>query len=193
MFVLLVVGCGFFFFFKQKTAYEIKECDWSSDVCSSDLFMHKPEIAVWRGGEFLEQLPAGQRKIAQQRRYAMNVRGIGRAHELDPPTKQIRIEARLDVKRRGRIPHPFERELHHPGRGERNKMAGHDHPRIAKRTPVPLRRIPLNHRHLKPPAGAIICRAHPNHPAADDDDAFAHSSESLSAAPDLWVSTFAFI
>ena len=24
-------------FFKQKTAYEISECDWSSDVCSSDL------------------------------------------------------------------------------------------------------------------------------------------------------------
>ena len=29
----------FFFFFKQKTAYEIKECDWSSDVCSSDLLV----------------------------------------------------------------------------------------------------------------------------------------------------------
>ena len=28
---------GYLFFFKQKTAYEIKECDWSSDVCSSDL------------------------------------------------------------------------------------------------------------------------------------------------------------
>jgi len=27
----------FFFFFKQKTAYEIQEGDWSSDVCSSDL------------------------------------------------------------------------------------------------------------------------------------------------------------
>src|SRR5213080_2439794 len=27
----------FFFFFKQKTAYEIPLCDWSSDVCSSDL------------------------------------------------------------------------------------------------------------------------------------------------------------
>src|ERR1051326_6524735 len=27
----------YFFFFKQKTAYEIKECDWSSDVCSSNL------------------------------------------------------------------------------------------------------------------------------------------------------------
>ena len=30
------VDC-FFFFFKQKTAYEIVDCDWSSDVCSSDL------------------------------------------------------------------------------------------------------------------------------------------------------------
>ena len=28
---------SFFFFFKQKTAYEIYQCDWSSDVCSSDL------------------------------------------------------------------------------------------------------------------------------------------------------------
>ena len=27
------------FFCKQKRAYEIKECDWSSDVCSSDLPM----------------------------------------------------------------------------------------------------------------------------------------------------------
>src|SRR6056300_623165 len=26
-----------FFFFKQKTAYEISVCDWSADVCSSDL------------------------------------------------------------------------------------------------------------------------------------------------------------
>src|SRR6059036_4195015 len=28
---------SFFFFFKQKTAYEITYGDWSSDVCSSDL------------------------------------------------------------------------------------------------------------------------------------------------------------
>src|SRR3546814_3168742 len=26
------------FFFKQKTAYEMRISDWSSDVCSSDLF-----------------------------------------------------------------------------------------------------------------------------------------------------------
>src|SRR3546814_4318873 len=28
---------GLFFFFKQKTAYEMRISDWSSDVCSSDL------------------------------------------------------------------------------------------------------------------------------------------------------------
>src|SRR6056300_1113353 len=33
---LRVYVLRFFFFFKQKTAYEISECDWSSDVCSSD-------------------------------------------------------------------------------------------------------------------------------------------------------------
>src|SRR3546814_16838841 len=27
-----------FFFFKQKTAYELRISDWSSDVCSSDLY-----------------------------------------------------------------------------------------------------------------------------------------------------------
>src|SRR3546814_9687723 len=31
-----------FFFFKQKTAYEMRISDWSSDVCSSDL--HDPLI-----------------------------------------------------------------------------------------------------------------------------------------------------
>src|SRR3546814_11061891 len=35
--VLLVVLFYVFFFFKQKTAYEMRISDWSSDVCSSDL------------------------------------------------------------------------------------------------------------------------------------------------------------
>src|ERR1022692_950465 len=37
--------CFFFFFFKQKTAYEIQG-DWSSDVCSSDLLFRLPFI-LW--------------------------------------------------------------------------------------------------------------------------------------------------
>src|SRR3546814_1849452 len=39
-----MLGC-FFFFFKQKTAYEMRISDWSSDVCSSDL----PYPALDRG------------------------------------------------------------------------------------------------------------------------------------------------
>src|SRR3546814_4651111 len=40
--VLTVLCCSysslcFIFFFKQKTAYEMRISDWSSDVCSSDL------------------------------------------------------------------------------------------------------------------------------------------------------------
>src|SRR3546814_5013404 len=32
-----VAYMSYFFFFKQKTAYEVRISDWSSDVCSSDL------------------------------------------------------------------------------------------------------------------------------------------------------------
>src|SRR3546814_9440921 len=32
-----------FFFFKQKTAYELRISDWSSDVCSSDLGIGPPD------------------------------------------------------------------------------------------------------------------------------------------------------
>src|SRR3546814_3042165 len=34
------------FFFKQKTAYEMRISDWSSDVCSSDLHHHADELLV---------------------------------------------------------------------------------------------------------------------------------------------------
>src|SRR3546814_12959338 len=40
MYLLLVLVC--FFFFKQKTAYEMRISDWSSDVCSSDLRKRPP-------------------------------------------------------------------------------------------------------------------------------------------------------
>src|SRR3546814_11733055 len=37
----------FFFFFKQKTAYEMRISDWSSDVCSSDL--NAVQSSLWFG------------------------------------------------------------------------------------------------------------------------------------------------
>jgi hypothetical protein len=46
----------FFFFFKQKTAYEILDGDWSSDVCSSDLqaaYLASPTPELRRALDFL--------------------------------------------------------------------------------------------------------------------------------------------
>src|SRR3546814_15522277 len=54
----------FFFFFKQKTAYEMRISDWSSDVCSSDL----PEAILDQVGDGLAvahpALLVGQRSCA---------------------------------------------------------------------------------------------------------------------------------
>src|SRR3546814_12396222 len=41
---MLVCSGGSFFFFKQKTAYEMRISDWSSDVCSSDLLHLAPQL-----------------------------------------------------------------------------------------------------------------------------------------------------
>src|SRR3546814_17325144 len=38
----VIMWCVLGFFFKQKTAYEWRISDWSSDVCSSDLFRRNP-------------------------------------------------------------------------------------------------------------------------------------------------------
>ena len=43
----LIVCYCFFFFFKQKTAYEIVSRDWSSDVCSSDLKLFPNSKHCW--------------------------------------------------------------------------------------------------------------------------------------------------
>src|SRR3546814_7118627 len=51
-------SCYVFFFFKQKTAYEMRISDWSSDVCSSDLRAghHRPEAS----GRSCSWLPCSQ-------------------------------------------------------------------------------------------------------------------------------------
>src|SRR3546814_4728893 len=47
-----------FFFFKQKTAYDMRISDWSSDVCSSDLGNRSLLVAGLEPGRFIE-LPGG--------------------------------------------------------------------------------------------------------------------------------------
>src|SRR3546814_9786173 len=60
----------FVFLFKQKTAYEMRISDWSSDVCSSDLTKRQPigggSVTTLRSGHRLEapEMPTG--KVAVQ-------------------------------------------------------------------------------------------------------------------------------
>src|SRR3546814_17795555 len=58
-----------FFFFKQKTAYEMRISDWSSDLCSSDLAPHLGHDGLARqhgGGEArVERVDPGRIMVAQ--------------------------------------------------------------------------------------------------------------------------------
>ena len=55
-----------FFFFKQKTAYEIYQCDWSSDVCSSDLCPQVVSgVGLYAQGRFAAPLPGREKTPAQ--------------------------------------------------------------------------------------------------------------------------------
>src|SRR3546814_8642407 len=49
-----------FFFFKQKTAYEMRISDWSSDVCSSDLVLILHDTRLFRDHWHGERIPFGQ-------------------------------------------------------------------------------------------------------------------------------------
>src|SRR3546814_5694079 len=53
--------CMFLFFFKQKTAYELRISDWSSDVCSSDLDELRQRLA---------QYPDARRRLCRARTVA---------------------------------------------------------------------------------------------------------------------------
>src|SRR3546814_1212012 len=82
VFVCLVVV---FFFCKQKTAYEMRISDWSSDVCSSDLFLEMRRTgrrAMHDEAEARQVVALANllRKLEQQREHRRNdEQKIGRA------------------------------------------------------------------------------------------------------------------
>src|SRR5881397_2134110 len=60
----LLAACVFaVFFFQQKTAYEMAQCDWSLDVCSSDLLLLLEEQDRSRWDR--DQLRAGMAWLAR--------------------------------------------------------------------------------------------------------------------------------
>src|SRR3546814_1065616 len=76
--------CMLFFFFKQKTAYEMRISDWSSDVCSSDLL-----------SEFLDfaRVQVVRRDRIDLRRVAEGAAALAATH----PDRAGQGELRLDM------------------------------------------------------------------------------------------------
>src|SRR3546814_14059276 len=95
---MLNVLIVYIFFFKQKTAYEMRISDWSSDVCSSDL-----REAQYDQGNHEGHRPAGQVEAGQHRRGDLDHDPAGdRVDDHDahhPSAVQFREEAR----ERGRL------------------------------------------------------------------------------------------
>src|SRR3546814_4530215 len=84
-------GIYLFFFFKQKTAYELRISDWSSDVCSSDLGADAGIQPTRRAGstgpsiECVTRLAANGIRLQKKR---------PRPAEQDSPVVQARSEER---------------------------------------------------------------------------------------------------
>src|SRR3546814_9230368 len=69
--------CLGFFFFKQKTAYEMRISDWSSDVCSSDLRRTKPNRAERAGRPGRAQMDVFLDELAASSNVAASARAAG--------------------------------------------------------------------------------------------------------------------
>src|SRR3546814_5469866 len=83
-----------FLYFKQKTAYEMRISDWSSDVCSSDLLGTKvmEHIAVY--GHDIEDRLTGQHETAPYNEYSYGVSNRGAS---------VRIPWQVEVDKKGYI------------------------------------------------------------------------------------------
>src|SRR3546814_5326473 len=108
-----------FFFFKQKTAYEMRISDWSSDVCSSDLFADAlASLLVKIGGMLRQPMHA-----------AMDI-GVGLFVEI-----AFGLYDRQRLLRRGAViqisqPAPFDRTRQHGEIGnaiQRCRGTGHEY------------------------------------------------------------------
>src|SRR3546814_7051348 len=91
--------CFFFvFFFKQKTAYEMRISDWSSDVCSSDLREDAEDRTPARPnqgrGPAIVEKPA-ERTLRRQKR-------AGRLHDGSRPSLHHHSSPRSEESRVGK-------------------------------------------------------------------------------------------
>src|SRR3546814_9550660 len=77
-----------FFFFKQKTAYEMRISDWSSDVCSSDLL---PEPGMFLEPAIIERTRMRQRH--DRRMFAPRAHQLGQGPAVTRKVRELCVAA----------------------------------------------------------------------------------------------------
>src|SRR3546814_18394675 len=113
-----------FCFFKQKTAYEVRISDWSSDVCSSDL-IHPACLGADQAARIVEDMTAKQDGMA-----AVGHHDVAAVDDRGRGADLLEQEAVVDV-RAG----PLFQEIPGIGRARRRKAPAH----------IALRRSPQDH------------------------------------------------
>src|SRR3546814_2132196 len=93
---MLTRACFIFsvFFFKQKTAYEMRISDWSSDVCSSDLRIkaaHPDCLLFYRMGDFYEMFFEDAAQAAAALDIALTKRGAHNGEEIGRASRRERV------------------------------------------------------------------------------------------------------
>src|SRR3546814_14743412 len=115
-----------FFFFKQKTAYEMRISDWSSDVCSSDLLGAAPRDRRFRGEKLSPSPPDFLGRLFDQPRAERRAKDDGDHHRAPL----------FDRLSRRRVPYPAlgrvqllcrDRARHAVGRVEDHRNDGRPH------------------------------------------------------------------
>src|SRR3546814_16961694 len=97
-----------FLFFKQKTAYEMRISDWSSDVCSSDLVGRLPVVATLEDldeGALIEILTQPKNALLEQYARLFEMEDV-RLEFTEDALKAIALKA-FDRKTRARGPRPL--------------------------------------------------------------------------------------
>src|SRR3546814_6814580 len=86
-----------FFFFKQKTAYEMRISDWSSDVCSSDLLVLV--AARLQAGDEVREVGHRAQLVGKLAAHAVEVRADADVVDADQLDRVVDlVEHRVDMR-----------------------------------------------------------------------------------------------
>src|SRR3546814_3507175 len=114
----MFMNCDIFFFFKQTSEVDVRISDWSSDVCSSDLFSDDPgsknsggDLGFQPPGVFvpefqsrLDQLKPNEISEPFRTQFGWHVAQLLDRRERDVTDEQKRTRARTAIGTHGRRP-----------------------------------------------------------------------------------------